>query len=157
MPSHSFRRKSRREKYGAMVRAFARWFGILYLVIGVLGFIPGVNMMRMPDEGVTVGTSYGYLLGLFPVNAVHNVVHLLIGIWGVASAGTFARARAFARGLAIVYGVLTIAGFIPNLSTLFGLTPLFGADIALHAVSAIVAAYFGWGVRDDAERGHSTI
>ena len=51
---------------------------------------------------------------------------------------------------AIIYGVLTIAGFVPGLSTLFGLAPLYGADIALHLGSAIIAAYFGWGIAVDA-------
>jgi hypothetical protein len=135
-----------------MARQFARWFGLIYILVGILGFIPGVNVMRMPEMGITAATSYGYLLGLFPVNAVHNVVHLAIGIWGVTSAGTFATAQTYARSLAVIYGVLTIAGFIPGpgLSTLFGLAPLFGNDIWLHALSAIVAAYVGWGVREEA-------
>lgn len=130
-----------------MVQNFARWFGILYLLVGVIGFIPGVTLMRMPDPGVMVGMSYGDVLGIFPVNVVHNIVHLLIGGWGLASAASLGRAVTFARGLAIVYGVLTVAGLIPGLNTLFGLTPLFGWDVVLHAGSAIVAAYFGWGVR----------
>ena len=129
-----------------MVRLFARWFGLVYILVGILGFIPGVNIMRMPEMGVSVGMSYGYLLGLFPVNVVHNIVHLAIGGWGVASAGSFASARTYARSIAVIYGVLTIAGFVPGLNTLFGLTPLFGLDVGLHAVSAIVAAYLGWGV-----------
>jgi hypothetical protein len=128
-----------------MARLFARYFGIIYILVGILGFIPGVNVMSMPEMGVTVGTSYGHLLGLFPVNILHNIVHLAIGGWGVLSAGSFARAKTYARSIAVIYGVLTIAGFIPGLSTLFGLTPLFGNDIWLHALSAIVAGYIGWG------------
>lgn len=134
-----------------MVRMFARWFGIVYLLVGILGFIPGINAMRPPDEGVTVATSYGYLLGIFAVNAIHNIVHLAIGAWGVASSGTTARSVMFARGLTVVYVVLAVAGFVPGLNTLFGLTPLFGNDIWLHLASAAVAAYFGWGVRTETE------
>ena len=133
-----------------MAQLFARWFGVIYILVGILGFIPGVNIMHPPEMGITAGTSYGYLLGLFPVNAVHNAVHLAIGIWGVTSAGSFATARTYARSIAVIYGVLTIAGFIPSLSTLFGLVPLFGYDVWLHALSAIVAAYVGWGTREAA-------
>jgi hypothetical protein len=133
-----------------MARLFARWFGVIYILVGILGFIPGVNVMMMPEMGVTAATSYGHLLGLFPVNAIHNVVHLAIGIWGVTSAGSFVTARTYARSLAIIYGVLTIAGLLPSLNTLFGLVPLFGNDVWLHALSAIVAAYVGWGVREEA-------
>ncbi len=129
-----------------MVRLFARWFGIVYILVGILGFIPGINIMMMPEDGVTVGTSYGHLLGLFPVNVIHNIVHLLIGGWGLLSAASLAQARTYARSIAVIYGVLAIFGFIAPLSSLFGLAPLFSHDIWLHALSAVVAAYFGWGV-----------
>jgi hypothetical protein len=46
--------------------------------------------------------------------------------------------------------VLTVAGFIPGLETMFGLVPLFQNDIWLHALFALVAAYFGWLHRDAA-------
>jgi hypothetical protein len=129
-----------------MVRLFARWFGIVYVLVGIVGFIPGINAMMPPEDGVTVAMSYGHLLGIFPVNVIHNIVHLLIGGWGIASAGAFAQARMYARSIAVIYGVLAIFGFLPVLSSLFGLTPLFSHDIWLHAASAVVAAYFGWGV-----------
>jgi hypothetical protein len=133
-----------------MARHFARWFGVIYVLVGILGFIPGINVMRMPEMGITAATSYGYLLGLFPVNLVHNCVHLAIGIWGITSAGSFATARSYARSLAVILGLLTIAGFFNGFNTLFGLAPLFGNDIWLHALSAVVAAYVGWGVREEA-------
>ena len=50
----------------------------------------------------------------------------------------------YARGVAVIYAVLTVMGFIPPLDVTFGLIPLFGNDIWLHALLAIVAAYFGW-------------
>ena len=40
--------------------------------------------------------------------------------------------------------MLSIAGLLPGLDTLFGLTPLFGNDVWLHALLALIAAYFGW-------------
>jgi hypothetical protein len=134
-----------------MVRLFARWFGIVYVLVGILGFIPGINAMMPPEDGVTVAMSYGHLLGIFPVNVIHNIVHLLIGGWGIASAAAFAQARTYARSIAVIYGVLAVFGFIPALSSLFGLTPLFSHDIWLHALSAVVAAYFGWGVAAEAD------
>ena len=132
-----------------MARLFARWFGIIYILVGILGFVPGINAMMPPEDGVTVAMSYGHLLGIFPVNVIHNVVHLLIGLWGVASAGSFAKARTYARSIAVIYGLLAICGFIAPFSSLFGLAPLFSHDIWLHALSAIVAAYVGWGIAAD--------
>ena len=41
-------------------------------------------------------------------------------------------------------------GLIPGLNTTFGLIPIFGNDVWLHALTALIAAYFGWGTRDRA-------
>jgi hypothetical protein len=95
-----------------------------------------------PD--LTVDSGYGLLLGLFPVNILHNLVHVLFGVWGLAVYRSVSGARSYARGVAVIYAVLTVAGLVPGLQTLFGLTPLFGNDVWLHAVLALVAAYFGW-------------
>jgi hypothetical protein len=134
-----------------MVRLFARWFGIIYVLVGIVGFAPVVNAMMPPEDGVTVAMSYGHLLGLFPVNVIHNAVHLLIGGWGVASAGSSARAGTYARSVALIFAVLAICGFIVPFSSLFGLAPLFSHDIWLHALSAVVAAYAGWGVAAESD------
>ena len=133
-----------------MTRRFALVVGIIYLVIGIAGFIPGlVQGQDYPDLAVDAGS--GALLGLFPVNVVHHLVHLLIGVLGIAAYRAFDTARLYARGLAIVYGVLAVMGLISaaNLHTMFGLTPLFSHDVWLHAGTAIIAAYFGWGPVDD--------
>jgi hypothetical protein len=94
--------------------------------------------------GLTVPTGFGYLLGLFAINVIHNVVHLGVGIWGLSASRSSLASVQFARGLAILYGALTIMGLIPGLDTMFGLAPLFGHDVWLHAVTALAAAYFGF-------------
>ena len=128
------------------IRYFAIAAGMVYALVGLLGFVPGINVDGPPDAPtLAIDSFYGYLLGLFPVNLLHNVVHLAIGAWGiVAYSRGIPGSRAFARGLAILYGVLTILGLIPGLNTLFGLVPLYGHDVWLHAVTAAAAAYFGW-------------
>lgn len=126
-------------------RYFALIAGILYGLIGIAGFVPG--FVQPPPEGspsLAVGAGYGYLFGLFPINVLHNLVHLGLGVWGLAAYGSFSAARIYARALAIIFGVLTVMGLLPVLSTIFGLVPLFGHDIWLHALTALVAAYFGW-------------
>jgi hypothetical protein len=133
-----------------MTQRFALVVGIIYLVIGIAGFIPGlVQGQDYPDLAVDAGS--GALLGLFPVNVVHHLVHLLVGVLGIAAYRTFDTARLYARGLAIVFGVLAVMGLISaaNLHTMFGLTPLFSHDVWLHAGTAIIAAYFGWGPVED--------
>lgn len=126
-------------------RYFALVLGIVYAAIGLLGFVPALLTpppAGAPELGVTTG--YGLFLGLFPVNVVHNVVHLGIGIWGVAAYSTFPAARVYARALAVIFGVLAIMGLFPVLRTVFGLVPIFGHDIWLHALTAIAGGYFGW-------------
>lgn len=132
-------------------RDFARGIGIVFMAVGVLGFVPGLKSpppVMAPHLAVDGG--FGLLLGLFPVNWLHNIVHLGIGIAGWGASRTMADARSFARGLAIFYGGLAVMGLIPVLNTTFGLIPLFSHDVWLHAVTAALAAYFGFGQRMEA-------
>jgi len=132
-------------------RTFALVFGIVFLAVGLLGFVPGMVHPPMGDHNVTMTQGYGDLLGLFPVNMLHNVVHILFGVWGVlASRGSLGGARNYARGVAIIYAVLTVLGLLDATNTTFGLIPIYGNDVWLHALLAIVAAYFGWMGRDTA-------
>ena len=134
-------------------RTFALVFGIVYALVGVLGFVPGFNQPTPPGApSLAVDTGYGYLLGLFPINVLHNLVHLLVGFLGLAAYTSFSAARTYARGLAIVYGLLTLMGLVPGLNTTFGLIPLFGNDIWLHALTAALAAYFGFRSTADIEQ-----
>ena len=129
-------------------RNFALVIGIIYLAVGVLGFVP-VALTPPPPDAPEVGLRafHGYLLGLFPVNLLHNLVHIAIGAWGIAAARSMSGARTYSKGLAVIYGVLAVMGLIPGLNTVFGLVPIHGHDVWLHAATAIVAAYFGWSAR----------
>jgi hypothetical protein len=133
-------------------RTFALIFGIVFLIVGAGGFIPGLNMMdhsgHPADADVTVRSFFGYELGLFPVNVLHNIVHLLFGVWGLLAYKSLSASKGYAKGVAIIYAVLTVMGFIPGLNTTFGLIPLYGNDIWLHALLAAVAAYFGFVHKD---------
>ena len=131
-----------------MIRTFALVFGIIYLLVGILGFIPGLNQHHADLPPIAVDSFYGRLMGLFPVNILHNIVHILIGTWGILSSRSVPAARLFGKGLAILYGLLAIMGLVPGLNTMFGLVPIFGHDVWLHAGSALIAAYFGWIARE---------
>ena len=126
-------------------RYFALVLGIVYAAVGVLGFVPALRTPMPPGApDLAVAGGYGLLFGLFPVNVVHNLGHLGVGVWGIAAYATYPAARTYARALAVMFGVLAVMGFFPVLGTLFGLAPLFGHDIWLHALTAIAAGYFGW-------------
>jgi hypothetical protein len=129
-------------------RYFSLIVGVLYLVVGIMGFIPAFVMQPetapalMVDVGVDTG--YGYLLGLFPINVVHNIVHLVIGLLGIIAYLKVDSARTYAWGLAGLYGLLAVMGLIPYLNTTLGLVPIFGNDVWLHAGTALLAVYFGF-------------
>lgn len=126
-------------------RNFALIAGLLYLGAGLLGLMPG--MLLPPPAGtpeLRFDVMHGLVLGLFPVNLLHSLVHLAIGAWGLWTSMGHASPRLFARGLAVLYAVLGIMGLVPGLSTVFGLLPLHGHDVWLHLGTAAAAAYFGW-------------
>jgi hypothetical protein len=132
-------------------RTFALIWGIIFLVAGVAGLIPG--LLTPAQQDIAVDALYGRLFGLFPVNILHDLFHIAFGIWGVVAYRSFGAARTFAKTTAVVYAVLVVMGFIPVLDTTFGLIPIYGHDIWLHAILAIPAAYFGFrSVDREAER-----
>jgi hypothetical protein len=128
-------------------RRFAMILGIVFLVIGVAGFIPGINRMHDRHADLTVhGPGHGDLLGLFHVNVLHNLIHVVFGIAGLACSGSFLAARGYARFVAIAYGVLGVMGLISagNTHNTWGLVPIGGHDVWLHFLIAAAAAYFGF-------------
>ena len=130
-------------------RMFARIWGILFLVVGIAGFIPGLTTEHSHPD-VTLDAGLGLELGLFPVNVAHNAVHLLFGVWGLLAARSMKAATTYGKGVATAYGLLTVLGLIPaaKLWTLFGLVPLYGHDVWLHALLAAVATYYGFAPHD---------
>ncbi len=126
-----------------MVRTVALLFGIVFLAVGILGFVPA-TAEPATHEGLTMTQNSAMLLGLFPVNLLHNVVHILFGLWGLAAYRSVGGSIGYFRAVAVIYALLTVLGLLPQTNTLFGLVPLHGNDVWLHAVLAIVAAYFGF-------------
>jgi hypothetical protein len=124
---------------------FALLVGIAFLAAGALGLVPALLTPPPADAPPTSFTMlYGYLLGLFPVNIIHTAVHLAIGAWGIAAWREIANPALFARSLALLYGTLALLGMMPLFNTMLGWIPIHGHDVWLHAVTATLAAYFGW-------------
>lgn len=116
-------------------------------------------MIAADDPDLVVeGPGHGYLLGLFHVNVLHNLVHILFGIMGLVMARSFDGAVMYSRVVAVSYGLLTIMGLIPvaNINNTFGLVPIHGNDVWLHALIAIAAAYFGFAAGSDTVRSGDT-
>ncbi len=110
-------------------------FGVVFLAVGVLGFVPGI-------------TSGGMLLGIFEVDALHNVIHLLSGVAAIAAAsGTGAYARLYFKVFGVVYALVTVLGF-SMAGNVLGLIMVNMADNLLHVVIAAVALYIGFGMKE---------
>ena len=118
------------------VQKVAMVFGVVFLIVAILGFIAPGGMMMTPDA------SSGMLLGMFPINLLHNVVHLIFGIWGLAASRSFSGAKSYAQITGVIYIVLAVCGWLKPDG--FGLVPLGGNDVWLHAAIGIVLAAVGF-------------
>jgi uncharacterized membrane protein len=125
--------------------------GVLFLVLGIAGFIPGLvsvpgtTASYIPPDAAKSAyeLGFGYVLGLFPTNFLHNIVHFAVGLLGIASYLSGSSARNFNRAFAVSYALIAIMGFLPIAKTTFGLMPIFGNNVWLNAASALAAAYYG--------------
>lgn len=128
-------------------RQFVQLMGGVFLLIGFFGFMPAARSTSHPTAvpGLFADGGYGLLIGLFPVNWLHNLVHIAVGITGIWSANSVRKARGFAKGLTWFYGTLAVMGVIPPLSMAFGLIPLHGWNVWLHGGIAAWSAYYGYG------------
>jgi hypothetical protein len=109
-------------------------FGIVYLAVGVLGFIPGITQSStMPGQGL--------LLGIFAVNTVHNLAHLVLGAALVWAATTGDNVRMINKGLAAVFAILVVGSLVAPVVEGVAINP---ADTALHLASLLVTAAVGF-------------
>jgi hypothetical protein len=102
-----------------------------FLLVGILGFIPGVTT-HVGDMQFAGHDSGAELLGIFGVSVLHNIVHLLFGVVGLALARSAAGARNFLIGGGIVYLVLTVYGALIDRGSSANFVPVNEADNWLH-------------------------
>ncbi|PPK97908.1 uncharacterized protein DUF4383 [Kineococcus xinjiangensis] len=114
----------------------AKAVGAVFLLVGVLGFIPGIttNFGQMTFAG---HESNAFLLGLFQVSVLHNVVHLLFGVAGLAMSRTAAAARSYLMIGGAIYLVLWLYGLVIGHDSPANFVPLNTADNWLHLVLGV--------------------
>ncbi|MEO3789349.1 DUF4383 domain-containing protein [Nonomuraea sp. B10E15] len=110
--------------------------GLVFLLVGVLGFVPGITT-DYGDLQFAGHHSEAMLLGIFQVSILHNIVHLLFGIAGVTLARSWPGARAYLIVGGIVYLVLWLYGLLVNQESAANFVPLNTADNWLHLVLGV--------------------
>lgn len=106
-------------------------FGAVFAIIAIIGFFTSRGSMAA-DPAMAPR-----VFGLFPVNLLHNLVHLAWGIWGLVAARDWVQSLRYLWATAVVYILLTILAFFTP--STFGLLPIGDNDIWLHALLGIVA------------------
>ncbi|WP_134741304.1 DUF4383 domain-containing protein [Nocardioides sp. 503] len=119
-----------------LARTLALATGAVFLLVGVLGFVPGITTDY--DSMELAGHESGAkLLGIFQVSILHNIVHLLFGVAGLALARKATTAIPYLVGGGIVYFVLWVYGLLVGHGSDANFVPLNDADNWLHLVLAI--------------------
>lgn len=123
-----------------MLKKIAMIYGIIFIVIGILGFIP-------------VFTPNGLLLGMFMVNGLHNIIHLVTGVVAVWIGKKKPMAsRPFFKVFGVIYAIVAILGFFYQENPIFGLIANNPSDTWLHVVIALITLYLGYWYKDKKER-----
>ena len=124
-----------------LAQRFAQVFGAIYLLVGIVGFIPVAPFVVGSIPNV-VGPFDGYLLNIFAVNWIHNLAHIAIGAAGLASYRSLSGARSYCLAIGVAYLLLFFLGLIAP--TVGGLLPLNYPDNILHLLTGGLAlgAYY---------------
>ncbi len=116
----------------SLTRTVALIFGAVYVLLGALGFLGDPIVAESAHDNME--SASGDLLGLFPINVLLNIVHLVIGaflLWGSTEHGRAVLAAGVVGGIYLVVGLLGWASPDP-----YGLIPIGGNNIWLHLASA---------------------
>ena len=117
-----------------MTKTFGILFGIVFLAVGILGFVPGITKDDM-------------LLGIFMVNKMHSIVHIASGVvFLLASMVGAGAASLWFKIFGLVYAVVAILGFMNPNGMLLGMMSNNPADTWLHVVLAAAMLLIGFAV-----------
>lgn len=128
--------QSTNTRFATAMQKAALVFGAAFVLVGVMGFIPGVTTnfdsleMAGPD-------SEALLLGIFEVSVLHNLVHLGLGVIGLLAARTVSAARLFLIGGGVAYGGLAVYGMVVDETSQANFIPVNTADNWLHVFLAV--------------------
>ena len=112
------------------VQKAAAGVGAVFVLVAILGFIPGITTVnQLSAAGVE---SQAMLLGVFQVSVLHNLVHLALGVAGLAMARSRRAARSYLVGGGIIYLAVWLYGLLVDKSSPANFIPVNSADDWLH-------------------------
>jgi hypothetical protein len=120
--------------------------GVVFLLVGILGFIPGITT-HYADMTFAGHMSDAKLLGIFEVSILHNLVHLLFGVAGLAMSRTPAGAVSFLVGGGVIYLVLWLYGVLVDQASSANFVPINTADNWLHLLLGLGMVAAGLALR----------
>ena len=127
--------------------------GAVFLLVGIAGFIPGITTGLYDDLKFAGHESDAKLLGVFEVSVLHNIVHLLFGVAGLAMARRSDTAVTYLVGGGAIYFVLFLYGlFVADKTTSANFVPVNDADNWLHLLLAIGMVALGLAARRGVRR-----
>lgn len=141
-------------------RKFALIGGMIIMAIGLFSLIPTLSVYSQSLPELNIEASYGYFLGIFPMNILNKSALILMGLAGMICsnllrenatakssspiAGAHDPAIIWSRVLLYVTGSLAVLGMFEQTNTLGGYWPLFGAEVWLHTILALLGGFFGY-------------
>jgi hypothetical protein len=116
----------------SLVQVVASLVGVVFLIVGIAGFIPGITTHLYGGLDFAGHDGNAQLIGLFQVSILHNLVHIALGVAGLALARTWSGARTFLIGGGVLYLALWLYGLIIDKDSGANFVPLDRADDWLH-------------------------
>jgi len=123
---------------------FATLLGATFILVGILGFIPGITSHLYGGLDFAGHNSQAKLLHAFQVSWLHNIVHIAFGLVGLALARTWETARLYLIGGGVVYLVLWLYGLLISMDSGANFVPFNSADNWLHFVLGVAMIGLGF-------------
>jgi hypothetical protein len=148
------------DKAGSLARNAAKAVGAVFLLVGILGFVPGITQDIYPLNlfNHEPDNRHALLLGLFEVSVLHNIVHLLFGVAGLAMAKRADSAVKYLLATGVIYLLLTVYGLIVEGDHKSGanFVPVNGHDNWLHALLGVGILAVGIVAKKALDKAHHT-
>lgn len=136
-----------------LARLVALVSGAVFVLVGILGFIPGISPMADMVQGMEVADAA--VLGIVPVNSVANIVHILLGAVLLYASMNTSTAILVLKVFGGAYLLLGIIGLIAPEG--FGIMPLGGGEMVVHFLTALVFLVVGFMMPGEAVDSRSTV